>query len=572
MANDAERANLIARTGSTSTTAPGPPPSVPPPDPLVGRTIDGRYHVESVLGEGGMGVVYKARHVVLGKSLALKVLRAEVGNDEEVMARFRQEAQSATAIGNEHIVDVSDFGTLPDGSTYFVMEFLDGVSLSSALAEGAPFAASRTIHIGRQLCRALGAAHERGIVHRDLKPDNVYLVRRGDDADFVKVLDFGIAKVGGGSKKLTRAGQVFGTPHYMSPEQCAGNAVDHRTDIYSLGVMLYEMVSGRVPFDADNLMGILTKHMYERPVPPHQLPPPVDCPPLLEAVILKCLAKPLEARYQSMAEVADDLARVAAGESPRALVEAVERESLTGLAARQVVQTGSWPTADRAAQRGAPTRRRRIAIAASVGAVAVVALLAVALSGQSGATGRTPPPPGRLEGSTARGARDVLPRPQVDEPESTPTSSTASVESSGSGNGVQHTGSTVSQTITVTSNPEGVEVWRDGELLGNTPIVLPRPVGEERVELVLRKADHREHVVRLSALTAESVRVTLARERRRGGRSVPGGAPSGSATSMATNAAQTGASSASMASTEQPVAAMRESRPASEVIDPWAGQ
>src|SRR4051812_2054987 len=295
------------------------PPSVPPPDPLIGRTLDGRYRIESVLGEGGMGLVYRARHAMLNKPLAIKVLKPEVSKDAEVMQRFQQEAQSASGIGNQHIIDISDFGSLPDGSTYFVMEFLDGVSLTKAIEVQHPMPADRVIRIAKQLCEALGAAHERSIVHRDLKPDNIYLVKRGNDKDFVKVLDFGIAKVGGASSKLTKAGQVFGTPHYMSPEQCAGSNVDQRTDIYALGVILYEMSAGRVPFDADNLMGILTKHMYKKPIPPHELPPPQNVPPGLEAIIMKCLEKSTEVRYQSMAEVKADLEAIESGLTPRAV-------------------------------------------------------------------------------------------------------------------------------------------------------------------------------------------------------------------------------------------------------------
>ena len=285
-------------------------------DPLIGQVLDGRYRIESVLGEGGMGIVYKAVHTTLRKPLAIKVLRPEVSKNEQIVMRFKQEAQSASQIGNQHIIDISDFGELADGSTYFVMEFLGGKSLTQALEAG-KFNTDRTIYVAKQLCRALGAAHEIGIVHRDMKPDNVQLVPRGDDRDFVKVLDFGIAKVGGSTSKLTQAGQVFGTPHYMSPEQCAGTNVDQRTDIYAVGVMLYEMATGKVPFDADNLMGILTKHLYENPIPPHELPPPVDVPPALEAVILKCLAKKPELRYQSMHELLLDLEAVEQGVAVR---------------------------------------------------------------------------------------------------------------------------------------------------------------------------------------------------------------------------------------------------------------
>ena len=279
-------------------------------DPLIGQVLDGRYRIERMLGEGGMGIVYKGVHTTLGKALAIKVLRPEVSKNEEILQRFRQEAQSASQIGNPHIIDISDFGTLPDGSTYFVMEFLTGKSLTAALCE-TKFSSARTIHVIKQLAGALGAAHEIGIVHRDLKPDNVQLIERGGQKDFVKVLDFGIAKVGGSTSKLTQAGQVFGTPHYMSPEQCAGTNVDHRTDIYALGVMLYEMACGKVPFDADNLMGILTKHLYENAIPPRELSPPVDVSPALEAIILKCLQKKPDARYQSMSELAADLEALA---------------------------------------------------------------------------------------------------------------------------------------------------------------------------------------------------------------------------------------------------------------------
>src|SRR5690606_748159 len=177
----------------------------------------------------------------------------------------------------------------------------DGPSLTTVMQNERPMACERVVRVAQQLCDALGAAHERGIIHRDLKPDNVHLVRHGSRDDFVKVLDFGIAKVGGAAdKRLTQAGQVFGTPHYMSPEQCSGREVDHRTDIYALGVMLYEMACGQLPFDADTLMGVLTKHVYEQPVPPHQLAPGAQVPPGLEAVILKCLAKNAEERYGSM--------------------------------------------------------------------------------------------------------------------------------------------------------------------------------------------------------------------------------------------------------------------------------
>ena len=291
-----------------------------PKDPNIGRVFGGKYLIERVLGEGGMGVVYLAKHKAIGKRFAIKLLHPDAIKDHEVVERFKVEAEAASSIGNEHIIDITDFAELEDGSTYFVMEMLDGKPLSKLFEELKRVPTPRLVRIVKQLAQGLGAAHVAGIVHRDLKPDNIYLCKRsGGELDFVKILDFGIAKVGQSTNKLTKAGAIFGTPHYMSPEQASGSPIDHRTDIYALGVILYEGSVGRVPFDADNFMGILTQHMYKAPVPPRAVPEcPADLPAGLEVIIMRCLRKKPEERYETMEELEADLDRLARGEVPKA--------------------------------------------------------------------------------------------------------------------------------------------------------------------------------------------------------------------------------------------------------------
>ncbi|MBC7173945.1 MAG: serine/threonine protein kinase, partial [Polyangiaceae bacterium] len=282
------------------------------PDPWIGRVVDGRYRVDRILGEGGMGVVYLVVHVGLNKRMAMKVLREELACDPEVVQRFVQEAQTSTSMGHPNIIDVSDFGRMPDGAVYFVMEYLEGESLTQRIERKGPLSVLEAVEIAEQIASALGAAHAHGVIHRDLKPDNVFLIRRGDRDDFVKVLDFGIAKVGGAPSKLTRTGMVFGTPHYMSPEQAAGQVVDGRADVYALGVILYEMFTGVVPFDAETFMGVLTKQMFEEPIPPTARGASAEMGNL-EPVVLRALAKRPESRYQTMDALLRDIDTVRRG-------------------------------------------------------------------------------------------------------------------------------------------------------------------------------------------------------------------------------------------------------------------
>lgn len=307
-----------------------------PAGSYVGFLIDGRYRVEGILGRGGMGVVYRARHEVIEKLAAIKILLPT--EDADVVERFINEARAASSIGNEHIVDTVDFGELPDGSTYFVMEYLEGQTLSKLIRKEKFVPLARALDIGKQIAEGVGAAHRAGIVHRDLKPENIFLTQR-DSKDFVKLLDFGIAKMQHAQNRITRAGTIFGTPHYMSPEQAAGAEVDPKTDIYSLGIILYEMLSGGVPFDAENPMGLLTQHMYTEPVPLTRLEsPPQEIPLGVDAIVLKCLAKKAHGRYASMAELSLDIGRFERGEPPIALADLLadaerrEDEALAALA------------------------------------------------------------------------------------------------------------------------------------------------------------------------------------------------------------------------------------------------
>ena len=266
-------------------------------DPYIGKVVAERYEVERLLGVGSMGLVYRCRHTVLDKTVALKIIRQDLAQDDETVGRFVTEAKAASAIGSEHIVEVFDFGKLPDGATYLVMEYLEGLTLGEAMDADGGLALEDAIGIATRVAAALSAAHAVGVVHRDLKPDNVFL-QRGEEGWFVKVLDFGIAKVMHSSQKLTAVGSVIGTPHYMSPEQATGVRTDERTDIYSLGVILYEMACGKVPFDAESPLAVISMQVTDEPVPvSKRMPAGRTLPKGYEAVVMKCLAKDPNERF-----------------------------------------------------------------------------------------------------------------------------------------------------------------------------------------------------------------------------------------------------------------------------------
>jgi tRNA A-37 threonylcarbamoyl transferase component Bud32/outer membrane biosynthesis protein TonB len=283
---------------------PGGPPQVPgwqPPPDLIGTVLADRYKVVGALGDGGMGTVYLGEHVTLRKKVAIKVLKQEFCHDRTNVERFLQEARAASMIRHENIVDIIDFGQVPGGSVFFVMELLEGSDVSDLLKKVKRLPWLRTRNILLQVVRALRAAHENGIIHRDMKPGNVFLVARSSATDYVKVLDFGIAKVDDQNTGLTRTGAVFGTAGYMAPEQACGDPVDGRTDVYAVGCMMFEMLTGRTPFPGTNFMRVLTQHMNEPPPFPREVCPEADVSDEVETIIFTALAKKAQDRFPDMA-------------------------------------------------------------------------------------------------------------------------------------------------------------------------------------------------------------------------------------------------------------------------------
>jgi tRNA A-37 threonylcarbamoyl transferase component Bud32 len=277
---------------------------------LTGEVIDGRYKVESVIGRGGMGLVYACKHVVVGKRVAMKVLKPGIERTEDILARFIREAQAANAVRSPHIAESLDFGQLPSGHFYVTMELLEGRSLAAALKERA-LSRDQLLYVFTQIADTLYQTHQAGIIHRDLKPDNVYLVQDPAASDpsgsplFVKILDFGVAKIlNSDDAGLTQSGVILGTPYYMAPEQARGLPIDHRVDIYSLGVMMYHAFTGRLPFIADSAVAVLTAHALDPPPPPSHVS---SIDPGIERMILQCMEKQPAARYRDMHELAEGL-------------------------------------------------------------------------------------------------------------------------------------------------------------------------------------------------------------------------------------------------------------------------
>ncbi|WP_428262143.1 protein kinase domain-containing protein [Haliangium sp.] len=509
-------------------------------DPLIGATI-GNYEVKSKLGVGGMGSVYLAEHPLIGKKVALKVLHAAFSTDPTVVDRFFNEARAVNDVQHPNIVDIVDYGVIPGaagttGTVYFIMEFLDGPTLSQVLAHESPLPPERALAIGLQIADALAASHGTGIIHRDLKPENIILIQRGRQADFVKVLDFGIAKLTGGPEgaSRTRTGMVIGTPAYMSPEQCDGGArLDHRSDIYSLGILLYEMLTGRAPFGGEGYQAILMQQLTQAPTPLSTLRGVI--PPHVEAIVLKTLEKRPEARFQSMEELmhalADPVGYVDAnggltgflGTTPLSMYyQGPDRQVSLGMS---VVAPGMavGPSLHGAGTlpvhllpAGAAPGRRRVLFIAMIAAVVLGAvgggLWFVGWDGLTEDAAATAPgstdDPGRDDRLASAGAPTPA-EPQVADPAIILVDD-APPEPSG------QAGAVAEVSVSIDSRPPGAEVFLadSDQSMGQTPLEFDVPKGDEEVEVILRLDGYKDTSRRFSPDSNKVFELKLRRDRR----------------------------------------------------------
>jgi serine/threonine-protein kinase len=298
---------------------PGQDPLVAPQaDPLIGMVLDNRYRIVDLIGRGGMGAVYRVEHVKMGKIMAAKILHGELSQNQDLVRRFKREAETVSRLNHLNTVSVFDFGN-DRGMMYLVMEYIDGRDLAEMIRVDGPLSLMQTARILIQVCSALNEAHAKGIVHRDLKPENILVCRQDERDDFVKVLDFGLAKLRDIQRtKITKQGSLVGTPYYMAPEHIRSEGVDQRSDIYALGAVMYKLLTGETPFKAENPMGIITKHLTEDPTPPSEAYPKLEIPQVADEIVLRAMKKNPDERYAS------------ANKMRRALANAIGAADATG--------------------------------------------------------------------------------------------------------------------------------------------------------------------------------------------------------------------------------------------------
>jgi serine/threonine-protein kinase len=280
-------------------------------DLLLGTKLADRYLIQSLVGHGGMGVVYKARHELMERTVAIKMLQLSMTTDTQNVQRFQHEGKAASRLNHPHVITLYDYGISPTGQPYLVMDYLEGVSLSGIIKNDGQIGVERGLRIFKQVCEALEHAHQQRIIHRDLKPSNIMLVTHEEEKDFVKVVDFGVAKImpwgGEDVQRLTQTGEVCGSPVYMSPEQCLGQKLDQRSDIYSMGIVMYESLTGQLPHLGKTMVETMAKHLNDKPKPFNEIRPDLYIPERLEAVVFKALEKDPNIRPQSMEQLREEL-------------------------------------------------------------------------------------------------------------------------------------------------------------------------------------------------------------------------------------------------------------------------
>lgn len=479
---------------------------------LIGQTLDQRYTIERVLGEGGAGVVFLARHALIDKPVAIKVIKREAASVAGVVQRFVQEARAATRIGHPNIVDITDFGHTPQGLAYSVMEYIEGPTLGQVIRADAPMPPARALPLAGAIAHALAAAHEKGIVHRDLKPENVFVTPLDNGRESVKIVDFGIAKVtaldGRRGPKLTIAGTVIGTPEYMAPEQAAGlPELDHRVDIYSLGVMLYQMLSGELPHDGGEAMRTLAMKMLDPPRPLGHARPGLDISPALERLVMHALACKPEARIPSMADFLDGLQTQAEAHGVALLpdggpmksggdVRSMDAEPITRAADGLAESVPTLPRVEQAPApaasfKDAPPPRRRPLAAALVIGLGLLASAAVGFAvmqrGQEHTHAAAVSHPGANAGSAAPGperagqANDA----RTSAPANAPLVAPASAPASDAGPASKQDGSDARMaTGNARKRPPAIEPDSEPE---RTAVVVPK---EQRRVKILTQPEH----------------------------------------------------------------------------------
>jgi eukaryotic-like serine/threonine-protein kinase len=456
---------------------------------VIGSVI-GNYVVKQLVGEGGMGAVYLAEHPRLGRKVAIKLLHANLNKKADIVSRFFVEAKAATDIGSDHIVGVLDFGELADGQSYLILEWLEGRSLGQLLGDEKKLPLVRAIHIARGVARALAAAHAIGIVHRDLKPDNVFLVRKEDDPEFVKVLDFGIAKLLDNKtdslRVKTETGALIGTPAYMSPEQCRGaDKVDQRTDIYALAVIFYEMVTGRLPFEAQGLGELLIAHMTQ--TPPSLRSIDASIPQSIDDAIEKALAKDPDARFQKIDAFVDALSEAWTASGP---IRTGVMPAAAGVhEARSPQSTLTRTAAEMMPADEAPAPRRMTAVAAIVGVAAIAAAAAVALRHRA-----QEPTTTTTTIAQAPPANPSAPIPPPTNPTTTPTNPPATNPTNPTTNSA---GAGDKAKLVVRATPAGAQLVLDGDVVANP------------LEIELSKNGTHELVARAPGYKTQTRSVTL---------------------------------------------------------------